>query len=183
MAHHLERRLTILPRMRPMSAVGTSLGPSPNSASTRATLRAIPKMGPRLRWPIHLDCGMHGEQVHPGRNGLLHQVGQSEGLGRQHGGIHLKTLVREHLVPIWLPHRINDQGDRFLNVVIDGLIHHYAVIQKNSSPYQPQTNGLAKSTNKTLQKILKKIFNDYHVQIGTRSCTTRYGLTVRAWRY
>ena len=37
---------------------------------------------------------------------------------------------------------------------------HYAVIHKQSTPYYPQANGLAESTNKILQTILKKIVNE-----------------------
>ena len=104
--HQPEGRLSVLPRIRPMSAVGTAL--RANVVSARDTLRAISKMGPRLRWPIHAGCGIHGEQVHSGSNGLLHQMSRSKGLERQHGDIHNKILVREHLVLIWLPHRTKE---------------------------------------------------------------------------
>ena len=54
---------------------------------------------------------------------------------------------------------ISDQGRHFLNVVIYMLTNHYDLIHKKSIPYYPQANGLAESTNKTLQNILKNIFN------------------------
>ena len=37
----------------------------------------------------------------------------------------------------------------------------YAVVHKRSTLYYPQANGLAESTNKTLQNILQKIVNEY----------------------
>ena len=47
-----------------------------------------------------------------------------------------------------------------MNLVIDGLTHHYAVVHKKSTSYYPQTNGLAEYTNKTLLNILRKIVNE-----------------------
>ena len=40
------------------------------------------------------------------------------------------------------------------------MTHHYAVVHKKSTLYYPQANGLAESTNKTLQNILRKIVNE-----------------------
>ena len=36
----------------------------------------------------------------------------------------------------------------------------YVAVHKCSTPYYPQANGLAESTNKTLQNILQKIVNE-----------------------
>ena len=55
---------------------------------------------------------------------------------------------------------VSDQGGHFINHVIRNLTAHYAVVHKKSTPYYPQANGLAESTNKTLQNILKKIVNE-----------------------
>ena len=55
---------------------------------------------------------------------------------------------------------INNQGGHFLNAVIAGLTQHYAIVHQKSTPYYPQANGLAESTNKTLQNILRKIVNE-----------------------
>ena len=52
-AHHPERRPTVLSRVQPMPVVGSAFEASPDAASTRATLGAVPKMAPRLRSPIH----------------------------------------------------------------------------------------------------------------------------------
>ena len=45
---------------------------------------------------------------------------------------------------------VSDQGTHFINKVIYELTNCYAVVHKKSTPYYPQANGLAKSTNKTL---------------------------------
>ena len=50
---------------------------------------------------------------------------------------------------------IRNQGEDFLNHSICELTTHYAVVHKKSTPYYPQANGLAESTNKIMQTILK----------------------------
>ena len=55
---------------------------------------------------------------------------------------------------------ISDQGGHFLGQVVESLTSFYAVVHKRSTPYYPQANGLAESTNKTLQNILQKIVNE-----------------------
>jgi transposase InsO family protein len=52
---------------------------------------------------------------------------------------------------------VSDQGAHFVNDIIRGLTEHYAVVHRQSTVYYPQGNGLAESTNKTLQTILRKI--------------------------
>jgi transposase InsO family protein len=52
---------------------------------------------------------------------------------------------------------MSDQGSHFVNKVIQSLTRHYAVVHRRSMMYYPQGNGLAESTNKTLQTILQKI--------------------------
>ena len=73
-------------------------------------------------------------------------------------------FVYEHLwcrygCPIEL---VSDQGGHFINHIIRELTTHYAVVHKKSTPYYPQANGLAESTNKILQTIPKKIVNENH---------------------
>ena len=63
---------------------------------------------------------------------------------------------------------VSDQGSHFLNSVVQELTQHYAIIHKKSMPYYPQANGLAKSTNKTLQNILKKIVNENRTDWDTK---------------
>ena len=55
---------------------------------------------------------------------------------------------------------VSDQGTHFINKLVHELSTYYHVVHKKSTPYYPQANGLAESTNKTLQIILKKIVNE-----------------------
>ena len=54
---------------------------------------------------------------------------------------------------------VSDQGNHFINKIMHELSTYYVVAHKKSTPYYPQANGLAESTNKTLQMILKKMVN------------------------
>ena len=66
------------------------------------------------------------------------------------------------MVSLRLPNRItiSDQGTHFINKLIHELTTYYAVVHKKSTLHYPQANGLVKSTNKTIQEILKKIMNE-----------------------
>ena len=64
--------------------------------------------------------------------------------------------------------RISDQGSHFFHSVVKELTQHYAVVHKKSTPYYPQANGLAESTNKTLQNILKTIVNENRTNWDTK---------------
>ena len=55
---------------------------------------------------------------------------------------------------------VSDQGTHFINKLVHELSTYYVVVHKKSTPYYPQSNGLAESTNKTIQTILKKIVNE-----------------------
>ena len=63
---------------------------------------------------------------------------------------------------------ISDQGGHFLGQVVESLTTFYAVVHKRSTPYYPQANGLAESTNKTLQNILRKIVNENRTDWDTK---------------
>ena len=51
---------------------------------------------------------------------------------------------------------VSDQGGHFLGQVVESLTTSYAVVHKQSTPYYPQANGLAQSTNKMLQNIFSR---------------------------
>ena len=55
---------------------------------------------------------------------------------------------------------VTDQGTHFINKIVHELSTYYVVVHKKSTPYYPQGNGLAESTNKALQTILKKIVKE-----------------------
>ena len=52
---------------------------------------------------------------------------------------------------------VSDQGPDFVNELVWGLVQHYAFVHKRSMVYYLQANGLAESTNKMQQGILRKI--------------------------
>jgi transposase InsO family protein len=52
---------------------------------------------------------------------------------------------------------MSDQGAHFVNHVVRELTQHYVVVHRRSTVYYPQGNGLAESTNKTQQTVLRKI--------------------------
>ena len=56
---------------------------------------------------------------------------------------------------------VSDQGPHFINDVVANLTSHYTVMHRRSTSYYPQENGLAESTNKILQSILRKIVNEH----------------------
>ena len=57
----------------------------------------------------------------------------------------------------------NDQGSHFINEVIQNLTSTHLIIHTKSTMYHPQANGLAEPTNKTLQRLLKKIVNKHRM--------------------
>src|SRR5512137_2358533 len=52
--------------------------------------------------------------------------------------------------------------------MVERLTSFYAMMHKQSTPYYPQANGLAESTNKTLQNILRKIVNENRTDWDTK---------------
>ena len=64
---------------------------------------------------------------------------------------------------------ISNQGGHFLGQVVESLTTFYAVVHKRNTPYYPQANGLAESTNKTLQNILQKIINENQIYLGYKT--------------
>ena len=52
---------------------------------------------------------------------------------------------------------VSDRGGHFINKIIRRMAGFFLVLHKKSSPYYPQANGLAKSSNKQIVRILKKL--------------------------
>ena len=52
---------------------------------------------------------------------------------------------------------VSNQEVHFVNEVIEFLLVEFMVIHKRSTPYHPQANGLAESTNKTPCTKLTKV--------------------------
>ena len=55
---------------------------------------------------------------------------------------------------------ISDRGGHFLNEVIEELTETHMILHKKSTAHHPHANDQAKSTNKVLIKILKKVVQD-----------------------
>ena len=55
---------------------------------------------------------------------------------------------------------VSDQGTHFLNSVIKELTETHMMAHKKSTPYHPQANGQAESSNKVILRILKRIVSD-----------------------
>ena len=51
---------------------------------------------------------------------------------------------------------ISDQGTHFCNKQMEVLMRKYGVVHKVSTPYHPQTNGQAETSNKEIKQILEK---------------------------
>ena len=56
--------------------------------------------------------------------------------------------------------QINDQGRKFVNEVSDELHRLTGVVQRITSAYQPQSNGLVERQNRTIKNSLVKILED-----------------------
>ena len=52
---------------------------------------------------------------------------------------------------------VSNQGVHFLNEVIAFLLEEFMVTHRTSTPYHPQANGQAESTNKVLSTALTKV--------------------------
>jgi transposase InsO family protein len=59
-------------------------------------------------------------------------------------------------------HFISDQGSHFIHKTNEVLVAEFMIVHHKSTTYYSQGNGRAKSTNKTLGKILAKLVNVNH---------------------
>ncbi|KAL3691076.1 hypothetical protein R1sor_004727 [Riccia sorocarpa] len=71
-----------------------------------------------------------------------------------------ENIITRFGVPVEL---VSDQGGHFLNGVIEELTTHYQVKHRFSTPYYPQCNGQAESTNKILIVALRKLVERHPV--------------------
>ena len=100
------------------------------------------------------------------------------------------------MVPIWLPDRVDKKSRRAFPRASSGKLDDVLCsgAQTKCTPYYSQANGLAESTNKTLQNILRKIVNEnqtdwdtklqsalwaYHTTYKTNIRTTPFRLAFR----
>ena len=71
---------------------------------------------------------------------------------------------------------VSDRGGHFLNKVMDKLLRFFLVAHKKLTPYYPQANGQAESTNKQLVRILTKMFNAHRIDWDVK-------LSAALWAY
>ncbi|KAL3699575.1 hypothetical protein R1sor_017597 [Riccia sorocarpa] len=71
-----------------------------------------------------------------------------------------ENIITRFGVPVEL---VSDQGGHFLNGVIEELTTHYKVKHRFSTPYYPQCNGQAESTNKILIVVFRKLVERHPV--------------------
>jgi len=50
-----------------------------------------------------------------------------------------------------------DQGSQFTSSMIEELLSHHKIKDRNSTPYHPQANGQAEVTDRALENILIKV--------------------------
>ena len=143
---------------------------SKNATPTGINVGAVPELGNGFCRSLHTSGRLHMKQIYFSSHKLLHQVGRSESLTGKYGGSYGEIPLRTHLVSIWLSNRTyqRPRKDHFFNSVVQELTQHYAVVHQKSTPYYPQANGLAESTNKTLQNILKTIVNENRTNWDTK---------------
>ena len=55
---------------------------------------------------------------------------------------------------------VSDQGSHFLNEATQILVDQFLITHRTSTPYYPQGNGKAESTNKVIGTLLIKLVND-----------------------
>ena len=55
---------------------------------------------------------------------------------------------------------VSDRGTHFLNKTIEEMTNLFRINHQKTTPYHPQTNGLAKRVNQTLVRILRKTVID-----------------------
>ena len=112
-------------------------------------------------------------------------------------GVQVSKFILYHIMcRFGIPATIfTDHGGNFENLNMEELYTSLHIHHHFSSPYFPQGNDQAKTTNKTLLKILKKVVNDsshdwhlqinptllayrtsFHTSTGTTSYSLVYGL-------
>ena len=160
-ANNLEGRSPVwqgvrsLPTTRPTNVTG------PDAPSSGITIRTVPKVGIEFRRTIQPANDVNRKQIHYRRHRLLHKVGGSKSTTRQYRGIGNVVFIRIYMVSIGLSNQTHKRPKRTLPQPCRGGSQSILCnVHKRSTPYYPQANGLAKSTNKTLQHILRKIVNE-----------------------
>ena len=75
----------------------------------------------------------------------------------------MANFIREHIITRFsIPYKLVSNNDTpFINKDVREVLEHYRVKYRHSTPYYPQGNGQAKTTNRMLLQILNKMVFDY----------------------
>ena len=96
------------------------------------------------------------------------------------------TIITRFGCPLEL---VSDQGSHFLNEAIQILVDQFLIIHRTSTPYYPQRNGQAESTNKIIGTLLTKLVNakrtdwDEHLPTVLFAYRTAYKVTTNHTPY
>ena len=137
-ANDTTRCPTILSGVRPVPDIGLACIAGTHTAPADITLRTISEMGVDLVGPFTPAATRIGNKYILVNMDYCTKWVEAKPLWDNTATSSSKNLS-EHIwcrfgCPIEL---ISDQGGHFLNAVIDGLTHHYAVVHKKSMPYYP----------------------------------------------
>ena len=71
-------------------------------------------------------------------------------------------FIRDNIIcRFGLPKKIvSDNGTHFINKKVEGILEGYGIMHYKSTPYYPQSNGQAESTNRALIRILARTVED-----------------------
>ena len=96
---------------------------------------------------------------------------------RKATGREVANFIKENIIiRFGVPHKIiSDNGMPFVNSDVRKMLEFYQVKHHRSSPYYPQGNGQAETTNKTLIKIINKMSQEYG-RIGSAPARRSLGL-------
>lgn len=81
----------------------------------------------------------------------------------------VSNLLREHICCFGIPYKIIiDNGTPFVNKHVNATLGHYNIKHRRSTPYYPQGNDQAETTNKVISKILSKMVHEYKANWSAR---------------
>jgi transposase InsO family protein len=113
-------------------------------------------MGIRFYW-TNKSSVFEGASLRVSRYRLLHKWTKDVPLKNMTHKDVIEFITKHIIHRLSIPQTLKtDQGTSFLSGQVREFIESYKIRLLNSSPYYAQANGQAKSSNKTLIKLIKK---------------------------